>query len=177
MTVTFKGRDAFRRKLLDQLPKQIAKVLEGAARAGGRVIAEEAKERCTSDQVRGTIKLKVQAADDAAKVVAKVQTSGPGAYLAPWIEYGTSPHIIAVRDDSDRKGLSVNAINRSERKGTLVIGGEAVGPVVHHPGVRPHPFLRPAFDTAAQEAMAAAQRYITRQTSGNAAGGHGSDDD
>ncbi len=170
MTVTIEGREALRRKLLDQLPRQIAKVLEGAARAGGKVIADEARQRCINDTVRGTIKVKVVASADSPKVAAKIHTAGPGAYLAPWVEYGTKPHIIAVRDDSDRNGLSVNAINRGVKQGTLVIGGEAVGPIVHHPGVAPHPFLRPAVDTAEGEAMAAAQRYITRKLSGGRQG-------
>lgn len=175
MTVSFKGRDALQRKLLDQLPKQIAKVLEGAARAGGKVIADEARHRCINDTVRGTIKVKMVAAKDKPTVAAKIHTTGPGAYLAPWIEYGTKPHIIAVRDARDRNGLSVNAINRGIKQGTLVIGGEAVGPIVHHPGVVGHPFLRPAVDTAEAEAMAAAQSYITRKLK---AGGQrsGSDD-
>lgn len=164
MTVTIKGRDALRRTLADQLPKRIAKVLEGAVRAGANVIAEEARERCENNQVRAAIKVKVVGATDQPKVIAKVQTRGPGAYMAPWLEYGTSPHFIAVRDASDRKGLSVNAINRKAKKeGTLVIGGQPVGPVVHHPGARAHPFLRPAFDTSESEAIAAAQSYIERK--------------
>lgn len=171
MSVAIKGRDAFRRKLLDQLPRKITKVLEGAARAGGRVIADEARRGCINDTVRGTIKVKVIAAADSPKVAAKIQTTGRGAFLAPWVEYGIKPHIIAVRDDRDRRGLSVNAINRSAKQGTLIIGGDAVGPIVHHPGVAAHPFLRPAVDTAEAAAMDAAQRYITRKLRGENSGG------
>ena len=41
-----------------------------------------------------------------------------------------------------------------------MINGHFVGTAVHHPGARPHPFLRPALDTKEGEAIAAAQSYI-----------------
>lgn len=151
------------RQFIRQLPGQIErKLLRGAGRAGAKVIAEEAKDRCISSEVRSAIRTRVTT--DEARVTAHIQVRGPGAYIAPWLEYGTSPHFISV-DDSQRGGMSVKRINRDGAGGSLVINGQFVGDTVYHPGARPHPFLRPALDTKADAAIAAAQGYINARVS------------
>lgn len=159
---TSKGGDQVRR-FIAQLPDKLEKtVLRGAARAAGKVVAEEAKARSVSDEVSDAISVVTKA--QPGLVVAKVQVKGPGAYKAPWLEYGTDPHFITV-DDSQRQGMSASRINKLGKAGTLVINGEAVGTTVFHPGARPHPFLRPALDTKEAEAIAAAQSYINARVS------------
>lgn len=133
------------------------KVLRGAARAAANVVANEAKERTHSQEVRGAIKVATR--KEEGRVIAKVQAKGPGAHLAPWEEYGTAPHFIRV-DESQRGGMSIGRINREHKAGSLVIGGKFVGDTVFHPGARPHPFMRPALDTKEAEAFAAAQGFI-----------------
>lgn len=149
------------RSYINGLPGAINKLLLGGARAGAKVIAEEAKDRSISSEVRDAIKVAAQVQDG--RVVGKVQVKGPGAYIAPWLEYGTRPHLISV-DDSQRRGMSIRTINRraNDQGGnhSLVIGGNFVGSTVMHPGARPHPFLRPALDIKEGEALAAAQSYI-----------------
>ena len=146
---------------LSSVPAQMDKVLRGAARAAAKVVAEDAKARVISHEVAGAIKVATKEEDG--KVIAKVQVKGKGAYLAPWLEYGTDPHFISV-DDGQRNGMSVGRINKKldEAKGdaSLVINGSFVGKTVFHPGARPHPFLRPALDAKEGEAIQAAQNYI-----------------
>lgn len=151
------------KNFIARIPKDLEeKVLRGAARAAATVVAEEAKDRTNSDEIRGAIKVATKREDG--RMIAKVQVKGRGAYLAPWAEYGTAPHFISV-DDSQRGGRSVARINQmvSEEGGnrSLVIGGNFVGSTVFHPGARPHPFLRPSLDLKEAEAIAAAQAYIT----------------
>ena len=146
------------RRFMAALPGQIErKVLRGAARAAANVVATEAKERSISSEVAGAVKVAVKAEEG--RVVAKVQVKGPGAYIAPWLEYGTDPHFISV-DESQRRGMSVGRVNRLGKEGSLVINGQFVGTTIHHPGARPHPFLRPALDAKEGEAIAAAQGFI-----------------
>jgi hypothetical protein len=153
------ARTASVKALIAKLPAALEKnILRGAARAAATVVADEAKERVISDEVRASIKITTSARDG--KITAKVQTKGPGAYLAPWLEYGTDPHFITV-SDADRGGRSIKRFNKEVREGSLVIGGHFVGPTVRHPGARPHPFLRPALDTKEADAIKAAQSYIT----------------
>jgi hypothetical protein len=155
--VTSKGGTEVR-QFIAKLPGEIErKLLRGAGRAAANVIADEAKERSISSEVSSAIKVKVRTTED--QVVAKVQVRGRGAYIAPWLEYGTSAHFISV-DDSQREGMSVNKINKANKAGSLVIGGKFVGSTVLHPGARPHPFLRPALDIKGDAAFAAAQGYI-----------------
>lgn len=141
-----------------RLPAELEeKVLRGAARAAARVVADEAKERVSSREVAASIK--VATGKGEGRVIAKVQTKGPGAYIAPWLEWGTDPHFIRV-DESQREGRSIGKINKLHKAGSLVINGQFVGNTVFHPGARPHPFLRPALDIKEGEAIAAAQSYI-----------------
>lgn len=165
------------KQFLAQLPNQIEdRVLRGAARAAANVVADEAKSRSISPEV--TAAIKVATKREEGRIIAKVQVKGPGAYIAPWLEYGTDPHFISV-DDSQRGGMSVGKVNRSVKAGSLVIGGQFVGTTVHHPGARPHPFLRPALDVKEGEAIGAAQRYINARVgpAGIAPGGDTGGDD
>ena len=89
-----------------------------------------------------------------------------GAYKAPWLEYGTKPHFISV-DAADSGGRTVGRINRlnktADREGSLRIGGNFVGPVVHHPGAKETKFFRPAIDSQWEAAVAAASAYLARR--------------
>ena len=159
---------------LDELPALLVeRVLPGAARAGARVIAQDAKARLGGKRADGSGGSKVLIAD-AVKVrsrkrngliVARVLLDGPGAYVGRWIEYGTRPHFISV-DPAYRAGMTTRRINKQIKggdaalHGTLMIDGKPVGTTVHHPGATAHPFLRPALDTKEVEAKAAAQAYV-----------------
>jgi hypothetical protein len=142
---------------LASVPGQLDKLLRGAARAAAKVVAEEAESRSISSEVSGAVKVATR--QDGDRVSGLIQVKGEGAYIAPWLEYGTSPHFISV-DDSQRQGMSVGRVNRSLKAGSLIINGQFVGTTVFHPGARPHPFLRPALDSKEREAVAAAQSYI-----------------
>jgi len=57
---------------------------------------------------------------------------GPTADYAPFVEFGTKPHVIKPKD---KKALS------------FMVGGRRVTVrEVHHPGTRSQPFVRPAFE-------------------------------
>lgn len=155
-------KDSGVKQFFAKLPGDIErKLLRGAGKAAAKVIADEARDRSISPEVSAAIKTKVTASEG--QVIAKVQVRGPGAYIAPWLEYGTTGHFISV-DESQRGGRSVSRINKQAKEAgdahSLVIGGNFVGSTVYHPGARPHPFLRPALDVKGGAAIAAAQGYI-----------------
>ncbi|WP_294302173.1 HK97 gp10 family phage protein [uncultured Sphingomonas sp.] len=140
------------------IPAAMTKVLQGAARAGGKVIAVEAKSRSVSDLVADAIVVRTRRHDTL--IVVKVTVRKGFTYsFGTWLEWGTSGHYISVSDE-DRQGLSVGKVNEKSKSGSLIIGGHFVGNTVWHPGARPHPFLRPAFDAKEADAIAAAQSYI-----------------
>lgn len=136
-------------KVLAELPDKLERnVLRGAMRAGAEVIADAAREQCRSSEVRATIK--TAASVKGRIVTARVLTSGEDAYIAPWLEYGTSAHIIAVKNGD---GTTARRLNRLNKKGSLMIGGAFVGDAVWHPGAKPYPFMRPALDQRQDEAV------------------------
>lgn len=141
-----------------QLPKAInGKLLPGAGRAGGRVVADEAKLRAP-EVVAKAIVTQVRSREGRIVVTVTVTEPWPRS-VGIWAEWGTDPHFIRISDE-DRGGLSVRKSNERLKSGSLVINGKFVGGTVFHPGAQAHPFLRPALDVKQTEAMAAAQGYI-----------------
>lgn len=164
-----RGREQVRR-FMQQLPEQIEKrLLRGAARAAIDVVADEARLRVTSDLVRDAIKTSVKKREGTIVAKANVDGQWPNS-VGIWLEYGTEPHAISV-DLEASGGRTAGRLNRLNKQGSLVIGGQFVGATVMHPGSRPYPFMRPALDNKESEAMAAAQGYINaRVTKGGIAG-------
>ena len=148
-----------------QIPAELeTKVLRGAARAGGNVIADDARERSRSQDVSDGIINKVKASPGQITSTVSVK-AGWARSVAIWLEYGTAPHFITV-DDSQREGRSTKRINQLNKDGaSLVIGGKFVGTTVFHEGAQAYPFLRPALDHSAVGAIAAAQSYINARVS------------
>ncbi|WP_288935067.1 HK97 gp10 family phage protein [uncultured Sphingomonas sp.] len=166
---TLKGREAEARRRAE-VPAKLRRILRGAARAGAVVIADEAKQRVPSDQVRdGVIVGRSKERGDI--VVAKVTVKeGWPRSLGAWLEYGTSAHFISV-DPAHAGGRTAQRINNLDTEAakegrdgpgrTLIINGKPVGTTVWHPGATEHPWLRPARDVKAREAFDAAQSFIT----------------
>jgi hypothetical protein len=149
--------------MLAKLPDRITRVLRGAVREAANVVAEDARQRCADDLVRAAIKVTVpQRATTPGRAVARIEVKGKGAFIGPWLEYGTTPHIISVKGGTF-EGKGVRQLNREAKEPSLVIGGHFVGPEVQHPGARPEPFLRPAMDAKEAAARDAAQAYINKR--------------
>jgi len=160
--VTSRGKSDVQRFIAAAPEEIITKLLVGAGRAGGKVIAQEAKDRVISQDVADNIIVRTKRDDT--RIVVKIRVkSGFANSIGNWLEWGTSPHFISV-DDSQRDGRSVRRINElSKAPGashSLVIGGKFVGETVFHPGAQAHPFLRPALDLKEGEAISMAQSYI-----------------
>lgn len=145
-------------------PKLARNVMRGAMRAGARVVADEAKVLVPVKSGLTRKDIKVRADARGMVITSKVQVKGPGAFKAPFIEYGTGAHWISV----EGAGASVRTLNRAARMTTrgngearaLLINGQFVGQAVHHPGASPHPFMRPALDSKAGAAVAAIGDYV-----------------
>jgi hypothetical protein len=59
--------------------------------------------------------------------------------------------------------VSIGSINKMVKRGSLKIGEHFVGSVVMHPGHSAKPFLRPALDQKAEEAVNAMGAYIAHR--------------
>ena len=130
-------------KFLDELPVKIEKnIMRGALRAGMNVVKPVAQ--ANAHKVSGLMAagLKVGTRVRVGTVTASLKATGPHGFLAKWVEFGTRAHNIA-----------------SKTGGWLSFGG-IFAKSVAHPGARPFPFMRPALDGQAQNAVIAAGEYI-----------------
>lgn len=125
-------------EFLQQLPVKIEKnIMRAALRAGAAVIREEAKTQVPVDSGALRRSLKVSTSTKRGRITAKLKVGGTLAPHAHLVEFGTKPHKI-----------------KPKRQQALSFGG-VVAREVDHPGARPRPFMRPAFDSHSSEAIAA----------------------
>jgi HK97 gp10 family phage protein len=145
MDVQIKGL-AQLQQALDELPAKIERnVLRGALRAAAGVIREEAQSRVPvkSGALRDSIRVSVRV--QRGRILATVRAGDKRAYYAGMVEFGTARHVIKPKN---AKKLFIGGLFRSS---------------VEHPGAKQKPFMRPAFDTKAQEAVLRAAEYIRKR--------------
>jgi hypothetical protein len=165
------------RRYIAQLPAELERtVLRGAARAGGKVLVDGAKERSISSDVDDAIVMKRKSEPGRITVIITVE-KGWARSVANWLEYGTDAHFISVAKE-ERGGKSVARINATDKR-SMIIGGKFVGDTVFHPGAKPHPFLRTTLDIDGPKAVAEAQKFINAHVtrSGIIASAEPEDDD
>lgn len=146
--------------VLNALPKRLA---NGAVRAGlvagAAVIRDEARERVPvqSGKLRRAIKSGSSRVMSDGTVRIKVKLLGEHSYLGLWMEYGVEPHLIARTG----KGQGRVAVKKAQdggvpiNTGAMKIGEDFVSGIITHPGIRARPFMRPALDARANDAIRA----------------------
>lgn len=133
-------------KFLDQLPaKMEANVMRSALRAGANVVREEAMRNVPVKSGLLKAGLKVSTRSRRGVVTANVRATGKHAYIAPWIEYGTSAYEI-----------------KPKKSKSLFFAG-LFSKLIQHPGIKAKPFLRPALDHKAHAALVAIREQIKKR--------------
>ena len=130
-------------QFLQQLPVKVERnILRSALRAGAKVMADEAKQNVPVDD--GDLQRSIRVSTRARKgtVYAYAKAGGKNVYWHNWVEFGTAAHLIKGKNG---KSLFFN--------GTFTKS-------VSHPGAKPKPFMRPALDAKASEAINAVGRQI-----------------
>ena len=155
---------------LDQLPAKIeANIMRGALRAGTKVIKNRAM--LNIDSKTGDLAKSLRIYTRIKDGIVKSVLASRGDYKALWVEFGTRPHLIKVQEEekninyrlSAKRGHTVRESMTTVNRRVLQIGNNFVGPVVSHPGAKPKPFLRPALDSEANNAIIAAGEYIKKR--------------
>jgi HK97 gp10 family phage protein len=134
-------------RALETLPGKIqSNIMRGALRAGLKPIQDAARSGIHS--VSGLLArgLKVSTRSSGGSVEASLSTKGTHGPVAHLVEFGTKAHFIG--------GGVGGALKMPD--GSLVFG-------VQHPGAAPRPFMRPALDSKAQEAVQSAANYIGKR--------------
>lgn len=120
-------------RALDALPAAAQRAIYRRAMGQAmNVFRDEARAR--APKVTGSLRKQIRSSRDVkgGRVVGKVTSASPRSHL---VEFGTKAHMIKAR----------------LRKALKFLGGFARH--VNHPGARPKPFMRPAFDAKQREAV------------------------
>ena len=147
--------------------------MRGALRSGANVLKDEAKANVpvASGALRDGLKVSTRSKGGTVKAI--LRATGIHGYIAMWVEFGTRPHLIKVQESekpinvrlSDKRGVLVRASMTTINRNVLKIGNTFVGPTVSHPGSNPRPFMRPALDARAQDAVIASAEYMKKRLS------------
>lgn len=149
-------------RALENLP---AKMQDGAIRAGltaaAKVIRTEARLRAprkTGQLAKAIVSGSSRKnQDNTFSIRVYVDERKPHGFLGYFYEYGVRPHLIA----STGRGEGRVAVRKAKsgtgtiKKGVMKIGDGFVSGIISHPGHGAHPFMRPALDTKADEAIEA----------------------
>jgi HK97 gp10 family phage protein len=135
-------------KALKELPTKIERnIMRSAMRKGARVIANEAKANVPVDDGDLKRSIRVTTRSQKGEVTATAVAGNKRAFYANWVEFGTVGHMINAKPG---KLLKFTA-----RDGKVI-----ETPRVLHPGARAKPFMRPALDNKADEAVKAVARQV-----------------
>lgn len=145
-------------------------VIRSGLTAMANPILEEARLRTRSNRVRAALKKgsSRKNQDGTFSIRIYVDEGKKGGFLGYFEEYGVRPHLIArtgkgegrvaIRKASEGTGTVAN--------GVMKIGEDFVSGIIHHPGTAAHPFLRPALDVRAEDAIAAFRTKIIEVVEG-----------
>jgi len=150
-------------RYLSALPMNMQKnAVRQALTAAARPIRDDARMRAPKKTGKLARSIKTGSArqnQDGTFSIA-VRVTGRDAYIARFIEYGVRPHFIRAGDS----GLSARKLTQSAAAGNvtgdtatkaLKIGNNFVSGEVFHPGHGARPFMRPALDARADDAVRA----------------------
>ena len=130
--------------LLDELPARIeGNVVRGGLRVADKVVEAEAKRLCPvgkTEDLRDSIRVSMRSKHG--RISATVKAGNARAFYAHMVEFGTARHWIKPKN---RKSLFVAGLLRE---------------AVDHPGAKKEPFMRPAIDGKADEAIDAMAVYL-----------------
>ena len=133
-------------QMLNSLPAKLEKnIMRSALRAGARVIADEAKANVPVDNGDLKRSIKVSTRGKRGKVEARVRAGGKGVFYAHMVEFGTAAHVIKGKNG---KRLFFNGVFAES---------------INHPRARAKPFMRPALDGRANEAIRAVGEQIRKR--------------
>jgi HK97 gp10 family phage protein len=124
---------------LQTLPVKLERnVMRSALRAGMKVIMEEAKSNvpARTGALRDSFKISTRLRKGT--VTAKVSVGNEKAFYGRFVEFGTAAHVIAAKN-----------------KGQLMFFAGGFYRSVSHPGAKARPFMRPALDNKADDALRA----------------------
>jgi HK97 gp10 family phage protein len=146
-------------QMLQQLPVRIEKnIMRGALRAGANVMRDAARQAAPVDD--GTLKRSIKTSSTKVKKGNVTVDVGTDLYYARMIEFGTASFYTG-NGRSVGKPYKIPKLTKGKRrlKKALNFGGIMRNSAIH-PGIKPKPFMRPAFDNSSNGAVAKFAEYV-----------------
>ena len=139
-------------RTLEQFTDKLQKAaLRSALRAGAQEIRKEAQRLAPvrTGKLRDTIRVGTRYDRRSGEVQATVSAGNRkrGVFYASMVEFGTTGHPI-IAGGGTKAGQ------------VLAAGARILGERVDHPGAKPKPFMRPALDTRAKDALEAVRAQL-----------------
>lgn len=138
--------------------------------AAGAVVRDEARVRAPkqSGKMAKSIKTGSPRRNQDGSYSVSVRLVGDHAYLGFFHEYGVAAHLIARTAGGEGR---VAVRKAADGKGTITarplkIGDRYVSGILQHPGHAAHPFLRPALDAKAEDAVEAFRNKVVAVVEG-----------
>lgn len=133
-------------KFLDTLPVKVERnIMRSALRAGAKPIAEEARSLVPIDSGELRDSIRVSTRSRRGVVSASVKAGNKKAWYWRFVEFGTAAHEIKPKN---AKSLFIAGLFKK---------------LVSHPGAKAKPFMRPALDAKANEAIVAVGEQIKKR--------------
>lgn len=144
-------------KLLQSFaPRVEANILRGSLNAANKVILQKARELAPVDD--GDLKASIRVTSKIKRangwVESRIVAGNKKAYYANWVEFGTGTFYSGTGDSVRRAYL----IRPRTRKALFFFGQNREQ--IRHPGIKPQPFMRPAFDREQGNAIKEFGRYM-----------------
>jgi len=132
------------KKAMQTLPEKLERGhMRAAMRAGAVVIRDSAKSKVPVETGLLKAGIKVKSRSSRKGIIkARVMTTGPHQRIANLVEFGTKPHVI------------------KPKAGKFLFFGGKMRALVHHPGARKKPYMRPTFDEKGHESVKVVARAL-----------------
>lgn len=148
--------------MLQELPVRIERnIMRGAIRAGANVFRDAARQAAPVDD--GDLKRSIKTSSPNVKKGNVVVNVGTDVFYARMVEFGTATYYTGNGKTVGGpykipKRLKSGNIGKRTKK-ALKFGNVIVNSVTH-PGIKPKPFMRPAFDNSSSAAVAKFAEYV-----------------
>ena len=149
-------------KMLQELPLRIERnIMRGAIRAGANIYRDAARQAAPVDD--GLLKRSIKTGSTNIKKGRVVVNVGTDLYYARMIEFGTASYYTGTGKSvgkpykipkTSKSGKVTKRLKKALKFGNVIVNS------VTHPGIKPQPFMRRAFDGASDQAVATFAQYV-----------------
>lgn len=150
-------------KMLQELPVRIEKnIMRGAVRAGANVFRDAARQAAPVDD--GLLRRSIKTGSTNVKRGNVVVNVGTDLYYARMVEFGTASFYTGTGKSvgkpykipkASKSGKTTKRLKKAVKFGNVIVNN------VTHPGIKPQPFMRRAFDGASDQAVATFAQYVS----------------